>query len=233
MRSVTLIDALTRIYRRADLENATDRFPKTEVIDEYNESLAALYDRILRARGPEYFEKSTPVTTTSGVSVYNLPADFLELISVELNVGGYNYKLKRFDREQRAYLGSQALSFSGDYFRYMLHGKDTYSDSDTIEFLPIPTPASAITVFYVPAAAKLVNDSDTFDGVNGWEEYAICDAASKLLTKNRKLDAAQALVAMRETVGERIDALTPRRDNAGPAHVVDSRRGAIRWRRTW
>lgn len=232
MRSVTLIDALTRIYRRADLENATDRFPKSEVIDEYNESLAALYDRILRARGQEYFEKSTPITTTSNVATYDLPSDFYEIISIELNVAGYAYKLRRFDREQRAYLGSTALSFSGEYFRYMVHGKGTYSAADTIEFLPIPASNSAVTLFYVPCAAKLAADGDTFDGVNGWEEYAILDAASKLLVKNRKLDAATAIAQMREVIGQRIDGLVPRRDVSGPGHVTDVRQTRVRWRRT-
>lgn len=225
-RPVTLGEALTRIYRRADLESATDRFPRAEVVDEYNESLAALYDRMLRARGPDYFEKSAVITTDGVAMSFDLPADFLELLSVELTANGKAGRLRAYDREQRPDIGVAT--------GFLLRGKSATSPSDTIELLPLVASGARVEVFYVPSAPKLVLDADTFDGVSGWEEYAILDTAAKLLLKNNKLDRVATLRAMREDVGQRIDALAPRRNASGPAQVVNVRRSPSTrgWRRT-
>lgn len=231
-RSVRLDDMRTRVRRRADLVNATGKYPDATITDEVNESIAALYDRIRAARGQDYYEKTSAITTTASTATYNLPADFLEMIAVELSAGGVVTKLRPFTREERGPLASSQRAWDGSMFGYRIRGKTSYTANDIIEFRPTPATGSAVTLYYVPTAAKLVADSDTFDGIDGWEEYAILDCAAKLLTQENRLDRVATLRAERDVLGARIDGMASRRDHAGPAIVTDVRARPYGWRRT-
>jgi hypothetical protein len=52
----------------------------------------------------------------------------------------------------------------------------------TIEFNPVPT-YGTYTVKYVPVVDDLVADSDTLDGVLGWEEYIVVAVSIDVLMK--------------------------------------------------
>ena len=74
---------------------------------------------------------------------------------------------------------------------------------------------------------KLVNESDTLDGINGWEEYVVVDAARKMATKARDQMLVNELKEDRERLRERIKALAGKRDRHLPRRVVDVRYGRV------
>jgi hypothetical protein len=66
-----------------------------------------------------------------------------------------------------------------------------------------------------------VNAGDTFDGVNGWEDWACYGAAVDMLNKEESLEQAQALQAQRAVLDSQIDALAGNRDAGMPEVVGD------------
>lgn len=79
--------------------------------------------------------------------------------------------------------------------------------------------ASSITLHYIPVMPKLERNTDVFDGVNGWEEYIIVDAAIKAMSKEES-DVSELLLAKKD-LKERLQAMVPSRDSNRPERVTD------------
>ena len=229
-RTATLASMRARAYARGGFENAVKRFPSSEVDGYLNESIADLYDQILRARGFDGFESLSTITTAKGVSVYTLTAPFYELlaVSIDLSDGCGSIPVERFMMHERPQLANPAVPYRRGYpYMYKLLG-------DNIELLPSPRGAYAVELRYIPAATVLADDADTFDGINGWEEWVVVDAARKMATKERDFELVGALQADQARLADRIKALAGARDRASGRRVVDVRgsRG-LAWRRRW
>lgn len=228
-RTATLAEMRNRAYQRGGFENAIKRFPNAEVNALVNESIADLWDQMLRARGVDGFETSTTITTSNGVSTYAIPATFYELLAVSLDAGSGlgSFPLERFMMKERPGLAAPPIQRHGFPYFYKLLGSN-------IEVLPVPRGAYALELRYVPAAPKLTNDADTFDGINGWEEWVTVDVARKMATKERDWELVGALQADLQRLAGRIRALAGARDRASNRRVVDVRnRGRWLGRRRW
>lgn len=221
-RTATLLELRTRAYRRAGMENETSRFPAAEVTIDVNESIADLYDQLLRSWGSTRFESAQTVNVTAGTSTYALAAGFLELLAVEMaETTGAVWALDLFMRSEKPDLRRTDFATGARPSMYALIGSN-------VEIYPVPPAAYTMTVRYVPAATKLANDADTFDGINGWEEWVVVDTARKLATKDRDFALVQVLSADLARLNERIAARAPQRDRGGHRRVVDVRRGRAR-----
>jgi hypothetical protein len=66
---------------------------------------------------------------------------------------------------------------------------------------------------------RLVLDADAFDGIDGWEEYAIWRAVAYVQQKEQ-LDAGFSL-AFVTSIGQRIDRLAPFRATQNTERVTD------------
>ena len=71
----------------------------------------------------------------------------------------------------------------------------------------------------MPSCPLLVYDTDTFDGVNGWEEYIVVDVAIKALTKEES--PTQELEAAKMALLKRIESSAPNRDAGMSGRVTD------------
>jgi hypothetical protein len=87
-----------------------------------------------------------------------------------------------------------------------------------------------ITLWYVPAPTRLASGSDTFDGVSGWEEYAIWRAAAYCLAKEES-DPSFAL-NMLAGLKKRIENLAVKRNAYGAERMRDVY-GSVAIRRPW
>jgi hypothetical protein len=74
---------------------------------------------------------------------------------------------------------------------------------------------------YVPVATVLVGDADTFDGVSGWEEYVVLDAAIKSLIKDDGFEKVGVLEGRKAAIAQRIAGLALERDSGQGGHVSD------------
>ena len=69
--------------------------------------------------------------------------------------------------------------------------------------------------------SKLVADSDAMDGVNGWEEYVVLDAAIKSLLKDESYEKVNALEQRKGMMLRRIQDIMSERDSGAAARVND------------
>lgn len=222
-RTATLEEMRNRAYQRGGFESALARFPEAEVTAYLNESIADLWDQILRARGFDGYEASTTISTVAGTTVYAVTAAFYELLSVSIDLGAGrgSVPMQRFSSLERPELENPATWGDGQPYAYKLVGNN-------IELLPTPLAAYSVEVRYIPTSTELSGDSDTFDGINGWEEWAVVDAARKMATKERDWELVGNLQADLRRLEDRIKVMAGSRDRANPRRVVDVRgRGRV------
>ena len=223
-RAVRLDQLRLRVTRAADIESATARFTTTELNDYINESATELYDLIRAAYGQDYYRKTQTFTTTGSTATYNLASDFLDLISVDIPLGG-NLVLTAhpyMENERNLYkffpFGAWTLN---QPLWYRLTGAvdSTGTSAQTISFIPTPTGTYTVNVNYVPVPTLMVADADTFDGIAGWEQYVVVDAAMKCALKQQNFELFNALSMMKEKMEQRIREMASEHD-AGQAERV-------------
>ena len=92
-----------------------------------------------------------------------------------------------------------------------------------------PTPASGqhIQVWYVPRLSTLDSDAAVADGISGWTEYIICDAAIKCMQKEES--DVSALMMQKQALVQRIESAAENRDAANPATVSDGQWSDLWW----
>jgi hypothetical protein len=211
----TLAQIRTRVQRRADIESFTNRFPTAELNDEINESLARLYGILVSARGVGYYEKtaSPAITTVAGTASYALPSDFMALISLETQINGSNVYLRQYNQQERPWLRNISdWSLASMCPMYRLRGNN-------LDFAPVPNAVYTVNMYYIPSAPQLVNDTDTFDGISGWEEWIVLDVARKCLQKDDR--DCTLVLAERAKVEDEIAKEASSRDAANAERVTD------------
>ena len=191
-----------------------------EIADSINVSLACeLYDLVRQAVGDQYYRKAEIITLAQNVAAYDLPADHVSTISVDVwtspvgsvvppgTYGATTLKISarrymEYERnlyQQFAYLIGWAV---GNTVLYSLTGQQ-------ITFQPIPNQALQIQLNYVPTSPQLgggektdgagnglgvpCSYTDTWDDINGWAELAVLDAAAKCCLKKNRPDMVMAL----------------------------------------
>lgn len=128
--------------------------------------------------------------TTSGTDTYPLPDDFYKLLGVDqLFASGQSGTVKPFQFGERN------------------------------SYRPYTGSNEALTLSYIPVMPALTQDSDTFDGINGWEEFIVIDAAIKALIKEES--DVSTLMAQKAAIVRRINECAPNRDAGMPDRVTD------------
>ncbi len=242
-RSVLASLMITRAQRRAGLESAASAFPAAELLDELNESTAAWYRLMAEVRGHDYFAKAATLSLVSGTATYALATDVLQILLVELAVqSGIYQTLHPFTLEERAVLRTSNAYTIGDGsdMRWRILGQTTPVTvtggtvaTDYVEFSPTPAAALTVSYRYLPTPPVFTAATSTLEGIAGYEEYIVCDLASKMATKDGDYGLAGLLDGKRAEAERSIRALAPRRDASSPATWTDRRmsRGSARYRR--
>jgi hypothetical protein len=188
--------------------------------EEYNDllNLAApeLYDRIIAASGPDYFEEEdTSITTVAGTASYSLPATFYQLNACDLRWSVSPLRLEPVSE----------LEHSADRYKYNScewgesSPKVQRIRKSLIEFFPTPTGAVTVVLRYVPTCPALTTDTSTLDGVNGWDKLI----ALRVAIEARAIEkvAAGDLRGLYEAELERIDQMAADRAAASAPKVRD------------
>jgi hypothetical protein len=192
-----------------------------------NNGARHVYRLLVRARSG-FYRKDPPqaIATVSGTSAYALASDFLEIISVDWQFSAteveaiYPYEEPERNRFKRAPGWIRTYPTS-----YQLQG-------NKINFVPTPTAVYAVSVNYVPTYSDLVNDADTFDGIEGYEEYAICKAAAYLCYKDDNAETAQAHESQAAMIENEVKTMAPNR-SAGLRRVQRVRAARKRGDGVW
>lgn len=216
-RTRQLVDLIADVRLRADNQALTD----ANITEFINQSLADLRDQLASKFGDEYFETETTLTTTSGVATISLPSDFLYETGLFWINGSDKYRItKAMNVDAEEYVTGAGWNSFFDV-RYRIQAAN-------LKFYPTPLGVSSVVLKYIPTTVRLVNPTDTFDGYNGWEEWAILDAASKCLEAEGN-DEDVAIIAQRKQRMEQRIADMADRDHANPACIQDVRSSNNRW----
>lgn len=216
---VTLGTIRTELRQRIDRVNS--QFFLDEELNSYiSNSYKELYDILVQKFGDDYFVATPHTFTTDGTSeTYDLPDDFYKLLGVDVQFNGASsgngwVTLKQFMfGERNSYTLPNYQSFYGiTNLRYRLR-------DDTLWLIPTPASGQLVRAFYIPRPAELTVDADTVDGVSGWEEYIICDAAIKCMVKEESDPSAFA--AQKMAMLQRIESAAENRNAGAPQVVTD------------
>ena len=180
-RTFTLLQLRTRARERSDMVNSS--FVTDSELNGYlSASYAELYDLLVQS-GLVYYTPTTQTITANGNESYALPADYYGTIRVDRQIGGDYFPLSEYMITER----HKYENLSGEADVYSPQGAN-------LSLLPAPS-GGTYRHIYIPAPVDLgdsssVTDSTTIDGVSGWEEYIIADAARKMLQKEESSTVA-------------------------------------------
>lgn len=225
--TMSLGELRLQAQQRADMVNS-NFLSVSEWNNNISNSVQELYDLITTVYEDYYL--AVPITfVTDGSSQYALPnginyskaLPFYKLAGVDLGLTNNNnakVTVQKFQFIQRnRYIYPNVTStFLGVFnMRYRIMGNN-------LMFIPTPSSGQYITLWYIPRAAKLLADTDIVDGINGWLEYIICDAAIKALQKEES--DISVLAAEKLALIKRIEDSAQNRDVGEPETISQTRR---------
>jgi hypothetical protein len=223
--TMTLLQLRTALRQRTDTENSTF-FSDAELNSYLNQSYFELYDILVQKFGDNYYVQTPYTITTDGTNdQYSLPSDFYKLLGVDLALSNsldsfvtiqpFNFS----DRNKYAVPNFQSF-YGVTNLRYRLNGSQIW-------FTPIPASGQTVKVWYVPKMTTLTSDTDTVDGVSGWTEYIIVDAAIKVMQKQQ--DDPSVFLNQKAGLLQRIESAAENRDAGSPATVADTQYSDFWW----
>lgn len=214
-RQVDLGTLTRRLRWRTDTENETQRFPDSEAYDCLNEGIAQFHAEIVRADGQGYAAAETFFMSSIGQEMYAMPAEFLEVTEVAVLVDGRDRKLAVYDQWDRDALSNTSNWFDCGFGYYRIVG-------DNISLMSVPTAVRKVTVRYVATAVRLLAPTNTLDGIDGCEEFAVAWAAQRFAFKNGYWDLNDRLMADKAETLDRMRALVVNRNASEPNRVGDA-----------
>jgi hypothetical protein len=234
-RVVTLTTLQSRVKQRANVEFGSNNalFTTAELTDNINEGLARLYGFIIGVADQPYYLSNVAFNTSGNVDTYIIGpgqviniSDFFKGKGLDISYGQQLITSCRpftwVERNRYKWIPGRVYNQPTFYqFIGKASGAVANAANDALKIIPMPSGSFACTLWYYPVLAPLVNPGDEFDGINGFEEYAVLDAAIKLLTKQERFDHAQMLMGEREQEKARILASIPTHDAENPQRVQD------------
>lgn len=224
MASFTLLELRNRSRQRADMVNS--RFITDAELNYFiNASYGELYDLLINTRGENYYVSSYNFTTTINQDTYPLPADFFKLMGVDYVTSSTQaITLKAFRWQERNRFREPFYNVRNYNLMYQIRGNN-------LVFIPTPNGNQSIRLWYIPRHSELSLDSDTFDGINGWEEYIIIDCAIKMRVKEES--PVEELILAKNDMKARILSACSGRDSGEPPRVVDTDSNYAGFRNLW
>ena len=203
-KTATLLSLRDRVRRRVDLVNS-NFVTDAELTEFINSSAAELYDVLIGHYGQDYYLSNDTISLVAGTDTYALPIDFYQLVGLDVLYSGDSISILPFQwHERNRYYN---LDGSIPNLKYRIQGSN-------LKFMPMPKTAATVTVWYHPAITDLALDTDTFDGVNGWEEYIVIDASIKCRIKEEA--DTRELQSAKSEIMKRIENMASNRDSSEP-----------------
>lgn len=223
--TMRLSDLRMAVRQRADM--VSSQFVTDDELNSYiNQSYFELYDILIQKYGDDYFVAPPLTFFTDGTSqFYPLPD------GVNYSAAPALYKFYGLDlglsntqdsfatirpftfAERNRYAVPNFQSFYGvTNMRYRLNGNN-------LLLTPIPSQGQRLRLWYLPRLNQLINDTDLVDGISGWTEYIIIDAAIKCLQKEES--DTSVLMNQKSAMLYRIEAAAENRDAGSSATVAD------------
>lgn len=233
-----------RLYSQQRADRVNSQFVTTTEWNSYiNQSYFELYDLLVTVYEEYYLAPPAIILTNGQVQMYQLPdgetsflnqqaqpyvaPPFYKLWGVDVGLAATPasnawFTLRKFDAIQRnQYVYPQINSSILGVFNmaYRLAGNQIW-------FIPTPSGNQYIRLWYIPRVATLLQDTDVLDGISGWTEYVITDAAIKALQKEES--DVTVLAAQKMMLKQRIEESGMNRDVGQSDTISDVRRASDR-----
>lgn len=207
--ATTLLQLRTRVRQRTDNEGPSEFVTDTELNQLINSAYQELY--ALLARESLHRSESVSTITATGADDYAVPTGLLGIIGVYRTYDLDKVPLERFPDKFRP--GGR----TGDALMYRVSGT---------RLVLYPKPSSGTyDVVYIPTCPVLTVDADSVEGVVGWEEFIVIDAAINVLAKEES--NTQMLEIKRMQIIDRIRADAQMREFTETPRLLNVREG---WR---
>lgn len=211
MAAVTLTTLRARARESADKTGSSFISDAANSLDAWiNEGVQHLHEKLVEAMGEKYAYSTSSLSFVAGTTDYALPADFLKLYGVDVPYAGVTQTLRPYTFAERNWHKNRAQLGIG-VPRYTILGTNLHIEPSLI--------TATATLHYAPAAALLVNGSDTVNFPNGWERYVVIYAAMRATMKEES--DASPLAALLRAEDERLETLIQDRDVGHPRKLVD------------
>lgn len=201
-----------------------------------NQSATRLYDLLVTKFGDKYFLAPPLVFSTTGVDNYALPngANYpistnvfppalYKLAGVDVGINASNnqwFTLPKFNWIDRNRYSTLQLAGTVQ----SIYGLAYCDFGNTLYFIPLPTNAQIVQLWYVPMLSQMLLDTDMMPfSISGWSELVIVDCAIKALIKEESYDEAGALIEERTALLDRIATTAANRDVGQPNTVSNTR----------
>ena len=138
-----------------------------------NRGIQKLLDLVISSFGSEYYITTTTITA-DGTGQSALPSDFLSLQGIDNGT----YEINKMNFHRRNQPEGILTQFPwAPRVEYRIIGNETL-------YLAPPAPSgTTLTLWYIPLSTVLTDDDDTFDFINGWEEWVILWASIRVKIK--------------------------------------------------
>lgn len=218
MADTTLEAMIASVRERSDME-ATNFVSDEELTKRINESASELYDLLVRSN-EDYYTILEEFDVPSGSNTFDLTtleSPFYKLRGVDWSPdGGTTWmRVRPYQFLERDRYLTPRISSRFAPVRYRIVKK-------SLIFLPEDSAPGHYRVWFVPEFTPLELDLDTFDGVNGWDEFIIIKSALKCL--NKEESDTTALERELSAVIDRVTAMSTARDLSEPEKISDTRR---------
>jgi hypothetical protein len=188
-QAVSYTELKRRAKAAADM-TYSDFWDSTQWLDQINSSVRKLYNKLVEA-DQDFYTVARYIELDGTNTIFRLPSDFYKL-------KGVDYELNGLTRQMRSYSFSERSLFSD------------------------VAPSQQITLWVVPTFGGFLDenpDTEEFDGINGWEEWVILDAAIQALIAEES--DASALMTERGIIEASIESMKAARDIGEPERVRD------------
>ena len=213
-RNRSLLDLREDTRIAADVQGKILRHPNSEVTRHLNEAIQAF--RILVSEsGHTYYLQGTPCQFPAGQTLVTIPVPPIDtpyaIFGVDVFVNGIEQELAPLqfqDRNRYGGLAAGAVNGIRGVPRYYFAPNSTTAG---LVFTPRADSTYEGIVFYLPTGGDLVADADLFDGIAGWEDWPVWEAASRICVKDGNTEQVQILLAKKADLEARIRLAAPRR----------------------
>jgi hypothetical protein len=204
MRSVSLGQLKADALEQANAAGATTRFAPTLITRRINQSIQRFREKVSTEGSTRYLSAVSGTLGVGPTSPY--PFHVLDLGAVATGiVRTYGLDIT-IDGDTRSLLQvpfADRDKYGGGRVRGIPAAWAHYQDTK-VAILPPPASAYDYTAWFLPVLPDLVDDSDTWDGVSGHEEFVTLDVALTFIARDQYPEAYQLVADRASTVWQDI-----------------------------
>lgn len=190
-RNVTLAQLRADVQDQADIAGATTRHVASLLTRYVNQSIQRFREKLANEGATHFLTSTTGNLGTGATSPYPFYAldlssanpSIVRTYAVDINVNGVVKSLVHVPFADRSEFGGPLTT--GEPVAW------AHYQTRKVAIMPAPNSAYAYVAWYLPVLPDLALDSDTFDGVAGWEDFITWDVVCRVLVRDQYPQAYQ------------------------------------------